>query len=77
MSVTIFVACTDKGEACWRPVHADHLHDDVYEITVEQEPRGEKWEFPPRSVVRCREHAFDDGTRGLLAYAVADEGPSG
>ena len=63
----------DKGVPCWRPVHADQVSDDVYEITVELEPRGEKWAFPPRSRVRCREHVFDDGTQGLLAFELVDK----
>ncbi len=67
--VVVFVPLLNEDG--WRPVHADHLRDDVYEITVEQEPRGERWQFPPRSLVRCREHTFEDGTRGLLAYDFA------
>ena len=48
-------------------MHADHLEGDIFLITVEQEPAGEKWEFPPLSRVRCKEHVFKDGARGLLA----------
>jgi hypothetical protein len=67
MSVTIYIPLEDEGTDCWRPVHAALLHDDVYEIEVDQEPPGERWAFPPRSVVRCREHVFQDGHQGLLA----------
>ncbi len=73
MSVVVYMPLANEDG--WRPVHADHVRDDVYEITVDREPRGEKWYFPPRSLVRCREHTFEDGTRGLLAYKLAaDEG---
>jgi hypothetical protein len=67
MSVTIYIPLADEGTDTWRPVHAAQLHDDVYEIEVDQEPPGERWAFPPRSSVRCREHTFEDGHRGLLA----------
>ena len=68
MSVTIYIPLNDEGTDTWRPVHAALLHDDVYEIEVDQEPPGEHWEFPPRSLVRCREHTFEDGHQGLLAF---------
>lgn len=62
----------DEDVEGWRPVHAALLHDDVYEIEVDEEPRGEHWKFPPRSHVRCREHVFHDGHRGLLAFELTD-----
>ena len=66
MSEVVFVPL--RGEPGYtRPVHADHLEGDIFLITVEQEPAGEKWEFPPLSRVRCKEHVFEDGARGLLA----------
>ncbi len=58
----------NEGPDCWRPVHADHVAGDVYEITVLKEPRNEQWRFPPGSSVRCREHVFQDGECGLVAY---------
>jgi hypothetical protein len=72
MSEVIYVALLDDDAACWRPVHADRLSEDVYEITVDQEPRGERWQFPPHSRVRCRPHVFQDGALGLIAYELAD-----
>ncbi len=62
----------EDGEEYWRPVHAGLVHDDVYEIEVDQEPKGEKWKFPPRSLVRCRQHVFEDGHSGLLAYELVE-----
>ena len=71
MSVVVYMPL--ENEDGWRPVHADLVAGDVYEITVEQEPRGEKWKFPPHSRVRCREHEFEDGVTGLLAYELAEQ----
>ncbi len=67
MSEVVFVPLKDEP-GYTRPVHADHIEGDVYVITVEQEPKGERWEFPPLSRVRCKEHVFEDGTTVLLAY---------
>ena len=61
----------DEGTHCWRPVHADRVSNDIYEITVDVEPGDEHWLFPPRSRVRCREHAFVDGQVGLVAFELA------
>jgi hypothetical protein len=71
MSEVIYVPLAGEDDY-FRPVHADHVHEDVYEITVDLEPRGERWAFPPHSRVRCRPHTFVDGTTGLLAYALAE-----
>lgn len=57
-----------ENEDGWRPVHADQVAGDVDQITVDKEPRGERWKFPPHSLVRCRIHRFEDGVMGLLAY---------
>ena len=67
MSVTIYIPLADEGTEAWRPVHAALMYDDVYEIEVDQEPPGERWGFPPSSLVRCREHTFEDGHAGLVA----------
>ena len=58
----------DEGVECWRPVHADRVSNDTYEIAVDVEPGGEHWLFPPRSRVRCRKHLFGDGQEGLVAF---------
>jgi hypothetical protein len=74
MSEVIYVPLLEEGAQVWRPVHADHVSEDVYEITVEQEPKGERWAFPPRSVVRCRRQVFDDGASGLVAFELVNTG---
>jgi len=72
MGEVVYMPLLDEGIDCWRPVHAAHVADDVYEIEVDEEPSGEHWMFPPRSHVRCREHVFKDGHRGLLAFALSE-----
>ena len=68
VSDVIYMPLRDEGTDCWRPVHADRVSNDIYEIAVEVEPGGERWIFPPRSRVRCREHVFVDGQVGLVAF---------
>jgi hypothetical protein len=68
MSEVIYMPLRDEGIDCWRPVHADRVASDVYEIAVDVEPGDEQWLFPPRSRVRCREHVFVDGDAGLVAF---------
>ena len=72
MSEIIYVPLQEEGTDCWRPVHADHVANDVYEITVDDEPGDERWSFPPHARVRCRNHVFSDGKRGLVAFELAD-----
>jgi hypothetical protein len=72
MSDVVYMPLLDEDVECWRPVHAGHIEDDVYEIEVDEEPYGERWMFPPRSHVRCREHVFEDGHHGLLAFELAE-----
>ncbi len=71
VSEVIYMPLRDEGTDCWRPVHADRVSNGIYEITVEVEPGDENWLFPPRSRVRCREHAFADGHLGLVAFELA------
>jgi hypothetical protein len=68
MSDIIYVAVVNEGTDCWRPVHADHVEDDVYEITVDDPPGDEQWDFPAHAQVRCREHAFIHGEKALVAF---------
>ncbi len=68
MSEVIYVPLVDEEGDYLRPVHADHVHDDVYEITVDLEPRGERWRFPPHALVRCRHQKLHHGGTGLVAY---------
>jgi len=71
VSDVVYVPLVGEGANCWRPVHADHVAGDVYEIAVDEEPASEHWAFPPHSRVRCREHVFSDGKVGLVAVEIA------
>lgn len=67
MSTTIYVALLGEGTDVWRPVQADRVDCQRYQI-VGTVPEGESWEFEPGSIVRCKETHFSDGAHGLVAY---------
>jgi hypothetical protein len=71
MSEVIYVPLEGEGADCWRPVHAEQVSNDIYEITVDDEPGEEHWRFPPHARVRCRGHVFSDGKVGLVAFELA------
>ena len=71
MSHVVYMPVENEGSDCWRPVHADHVEGDVYEITVLEAPGEEEWRFLPGSRVRCSEKIFSDGQRGLVAFELA------
>jgi hypothetical protein len=52
---TIYVALLDEGIDVWRPVEAERISPDTYLIVDRAyDPRTERWEFEPGTVVRCR-----------------------
>jgi hypothetical protein len=58
----IFVNLVGELVDVRRPVHAAHLHDDVYEIADQPYDREiEKWEFEPGEQVVCELVDSDDG----------------
>jgi hypothetical protein len=63
----IHVALLEEGTSVWRPVRARLLSGDTYEI-LGIVPQDEKWQFTPGTRVRCKEHVFSGGARGLVAY---------
>ncbi len=68
-SIQIYVCLLDEGIDAWRPVQAVNTYDNVFQIISENpDPENEKWEFASGSLVRCRSHAFADGTKALIAY---------
>jgi hypothetical protein len=71
VNCVVYVPLASEGTECWRAVHADRVDGDTYEITVDKEPDGERWTFPPRSRVRCCEQIFSDGKVGLVAVGIA------
>jgi hypothetical protein len=45
----------NEGVAVWRPVEAEHLHDDVYLILSQPYDRElERWQFEPGDRVRVQ-----------------------
>ena len=71
VSTQIYIALLDEGTPVWRPASAAHLRDDIYRI-IQQPSVDDRWEFVAGEHVRCREQAFADGQRGLVAYEKAD-----
>lgn len=44
----------DEGIEVWRPVRAEHLHDNIYSIAEQSYDREtENWEFEPGAEVVC------------------------
>ena len=63
---TIYVELLEDGTKCWRPLQAEYIDGELYRI-VSEKPEDEVWPFSIGDIVKCREHAFQDGI-GLLAY---------
>lgn len=71
-TVEIFVSLLNEGVDVWRPVQAEHLHDNVYRIADQPYDREtETWQFEPGDVVVCELIASSDG-RILAATGVLD-----
>jgi hypothetical protein len=66
---TIYVPLLDEGVDVWRPVPAHRVEQDVFVILRPDsyDPSDESWEFPPGSIVRCRNRQTSGGTV-LAAY---------
>lgn len=68
MAQTIYMPLIDEGTDVWRPVQAEPVEGGLFRVLGEV-PEEEIWEFPPGTVVRCREQLFSGGRRSLAAYA--------
>jgi hypothetical protein len=72
----IFVYLPKEAVDVWRPVMAEHLHDDVYRISAASDvPDDEEWEFQPGDVVRCKQTELEGGHEELVATAFVRKGP--
>lgn len=61
-SAEIFVRLLDEGVDVWRPVQAEHLHDNIYSIAEQLYDREiERWEFEPGDEVVCELIDSSDG----------------
>ena len=71
---TVYVRLLDEGVDVWRPVPAVPLGDGVYELVAPNgyDAEDERWEFSPKSRVRCEPKTFSGGKLGLVAVASVD-----
>ena len=71
--VQIYMPLLDEGVDTWRPVQAEHLHDNVYRILKKPgDLDDETWQFEPGDVVLCEMVESSDG-RILAATQKADQ----
>jgi len=59
---TIYVKLLDEGVLVWRPVMADRVSGDVYQIANQPyDSQAEHWEFAPGDRVQCEIVVSSDG----------------
>ena len=68
----IFMPLLSEGTDAWRPVAAQHISGDTYQVDGPM-PRDEEWAFPPFTIVHCEQKAFGDGREGLVAVREASD----
>jgi hypothetical protein len=66
--VTICVELPDEGTGCWRPVLAEPISGNTYQI-VDAVPEGEVWMFQTGDIVHCEQREFSGG-KGLVAVSI-------
>lgn len=66
---TIYVNLVGEGLNLLRSVKAEHVGRDFYRI-IDEMPEGEKWEYQPGQVVRCKKTKLSTG-KGLVAFEEA------
>ncbi len=68
MVTKIYVALTDEGVDCWRPIDAERLQENIFRI-IGTPPPDEQWQFSCGEVVRCENRRFD-GSDALELVAI-------
>jgi hypothetical protein len=60
---TVYVLLPDEVVEVWRPVHAVRSGDAfrLLASTPDGAQDGERWEFPPGSLVRCETRPLSEG----------------
>lgn len=60
----VYVQLLYEGTVCYRPVHAMPLGDGVFRLEdgASGDARGEAWQFPIGSTVRCVRRDFENGS---------------
>jgi hypothetical protein len=69
---TIYVHLPEEGADVWRPVSAQHRHDDLYRL-ADAPPEDEVWEFKQGDTVRCRRRQVSGDQGRITDYLVAVE----
>jgi len=68
----VYVQLLDEGVEAWRPVLAEHEHDNVYRIIEQPYDRQiESWEFEPGDSVICE--VVDSNEGKMLAATSRSE----
>lgn len=58
----IYVRLLGERVDVWRPVQAEHLHDNVQKITNQPyDPENEAWQFEPGDIVCCELTKLSNG----------------
>ena len=68
----IFVRLLNESTVVYRPVDARRISEKIFEIIDHAQEQDETWEFGHRDRVYCIEHAFQDGSKGLIATSRAE-----
>jgi hypothetical protein len=68
--ITIFMPLLNEGTDVWRPVNAERLGPDTFQV-IGPEPDHEEWMFTPGTIVRAIAKQFDDGKEGIVAIALS------
>ncbi len=59
---SIYISLLTEGVDVWKPVQAEHLHDNVYRIVNQPYNRAiETWQFEPGDEVECQLITTCDG----------------
>jgi len=71
-ATVVFVQLLNESVEVYRPVSAEHVHDNVYcpGITHDYHSGEENWEFPPGALVECTTRVLDRGP-ALVAIRIA------
>ncbi len=64
----IYVKLLGENLEVLRPVEATKVGKNTYKIiSLNPEPKMEKWEFKKGDVVQCTTKMFSDGEKGIIA----------
>ncbi len=64
--VTIQMRLMNGGPDAWRPVQAIRQREDIY-CVIGPVGEGEKWQFPPGTLVRRKRKMMSNGKQEMVA----------